>query len=94
MRSCRVAVLHRPAIAQSAVPDDDLWCLQVLNKARDDAGRYAQASLQDTNNVVRMVTAGSKVRWLALRIKFTYTIHKNLHNSQVLKTARIPIAEG
>ena len=34
---------------------------QVLNKARDDAGRYAQASLQDTNNVVRMVTAGSKV---------------------------------
>lgn len=35
---------------------------QVLNKARDDAGRYAQASLRDTNNVVRMVTAGSKVR--------------------------------
>jgi uncharacterized protein YcbK (DUF882 family) len=34
---------------------------QVLNKARDDAGRYAQASLRDTNNVVRMVTAGSKV---------------------------------
>lgn len=34
---------------------------QVLNKARDDAGRYAQASLLDTNNVVRMVTAGSKV---------------------------------
>ena len=33
---------------------------QVLNKARDDAGRYAQASLKDTNNVVRMVTAGSK----------------------------------
>lgn len=33
---------------------------QVLNKARDDAGRYAQASLLDTNNVVRMVTAGSK----------------------------------
>jgi DNA-directed RNA polymerase II subunit RPB1 len=33
---------------------------QVLNKARDDAGRFAQASLKDTNNVVRMVTAGSK----------------------------------
>ena len=33
---------------------------QVLNKARDDAGRSAQASLKDTNNVVRMVTAGSK----------------------------------
>ena len=33
---------------------------QVLNKARDDAGRFAQNSLQDTNNVVRMVTAGSK----------------------------------
>jgi DNA-directed RNA polymerase beta' subunit len=33
---------------------------QVLNKARDDAGRQAQASLKDTNNVVRMVTAGSK----------------------------------
>ena len=33
---------------------------QVLNKARDDAGNYAQNSLPDTNNVVRMVTAGSK----------------------------------
>ena len=33
---------------------------QVLNKARDDAGKLAQASLRDTNNVVRMVTAGSK----------------------------------
>ena len=33
---------------------------QVLNKARDDAGNYAQGSLPDTNNVVRMVTAGSK----------------------------------
>lgn len=33
---------------------------QVLNKARDDAGNMAQQSLMDTNNVVRMVTAGSK----------------------------------
>lgn len=33
---------------------------QVLNTARDDAGKLAQNSLQDTNNVVRMVTAGSK----------------------------------
>ena len=33
---------------------------QVLNKARDDAGNFAQGSLPDTNNVVRMVTAGSK----------------------------------
>ena len=32
----------------------------VLNKARDDAGTSAQNSLLDTNNVVRMVTAGSK----------------------------------
>ncbi|KAK9808301.1 hypothetical protein WJX73_009827 [Symbiochloris irregularis] len=32
----------------------------VLNKARDDAGTSAQQSLADTNNVVRMVTAGSK----------------------------------
>ena len=32
----------------------------MLNKARDDAGKLAQSSLQDTNNVVRMVTAGSK----------------------------------
>ena len=31
---------------------------QVLNKARDDAGNMAQQSLRDTNNVVRMVTAG------------------------------------
>jgi DNA-directed RNA polymerase II subunit RPB1 len=33
---------------------------QVLNKARDDAGNSAQGSLADTNNVLRMVTAGSK----------------------------------
>ena len=33
---------------------------QVLNKARDDAGTSAQNSLLPTNNVVRMVTAGSK----------------------------------
>ena len=33
---------------------------QVLNTARDDAGKLAQSSLDDTNNVVRMVTAGSK----------------------------------
>ncbi|KAK2079991.1 hypothetical protein QBZ16_002386 [Prototheca wickerhamii] len=33
---------------------------QVLNKARDDAGNRAQGSLHDSNNVVRMVTAGSK----------------------------------
>lgn len=33
---------------------------QVLNKARDDAGNSAQNSLLPTNNVVRMVTAGSK----------------------------------
>ena len=32
----------------------------MLNKARDDAGNMAQGSLRDTNNVVRMVTAGSK----------------------------------
>ena len=32
----------------------------MLNKARDDAGKLAQNSLHDTNNVVRMVTAGSK----------------------------------
>lgn len=32
----------------------------VLNKARDDAGTSAQLSLADTNNVVRMVSAGSK----------------------------------
>ena len=32
----------------------------MLNKARDDAGKQAQTSLRDTNNVVRMVTAGSK----------------------------------
>lgn len=32
----------------------------VLNKARDDAGKQAQGSLSWNNNVVRMVTAGSK----------------------------------
>lgn len=32
----------------------------VLNKARDNAGKTAQSSLRFSNNVVRMVTAGSK----------------------------------
>ena len=44
---------------------------QALNKARDDSGKEAQRSLASTNNVVRMVSAGSKgsfinisqVRW-------------------------------
>ncbi|KNA21792.1 hypothetical protein SOVF_040130 [Spinacia oleracea] len=33
---------------------------QVLNKARDDAGSSAQRSLDETNNLKAMVTAGSK----------------------------------
>jgi len=33
---------------------------QVLNKARDDAGTSAQTSLKSTNNIKKMVTAGSK----------------------------------
>ncbi len=33
---------------------------QALNKARDDSGKEAQRSLDSTNNVVRMVSAGSK----------------------------------
>jgi DNA-directed RNA polymerase II subunit RPB1 len=33
---------------------------QALNKARDDSGKEAQRSLDTTNNVVRMVSAGSK----------------------------------
>jgi hypothetical protein len=32
----------------------------VLNKARDDAGKAAQNSLNWTNNIIRMVNAGSK----------------------------------
>ena len=34
----------------------------VLNKARDDAGKTAQNSLNWTNNIVRMVTAGACAR--------------------------------
>ncbi|KAG2176195.1 hypothetical protein INT43_005429 [Umbelopsis isabellina] len=33
---------------------------QTLNKARDDAGKMAQASLREDNNVKQMVVAGSK----------------------------------
>jgi DNA-directed RNA polymerase II subunit RPB1 len=33
---------------------------QVLNKAREDTGKVAQQSLRDTNNMKRMVIAGSK----------------------------------
>ena len=48
--------LRVPAAAPSCAAQVN----QVLNKARDDAGKLAQNSLHDTNNVVRMVTAGSK----------------------------------
>ncbi|KAH9322466.1 hypothetical protein KI387_017105, partial [Taxus chinensis] len=33
---------------------------QVLNKARDDAGTFAQKGLDERNNLKAMVTAGSK----------------------------------
>ena len=46
---------------------------QVLNKARDDAGNYAQNSLPDTNNVVRMVTAGSKGSFINISQVHVYT---------------------
>jgi DNA-directed RNA polymerase II subunit RPB1 len=32
----------------------------VLNKARDDAGKTAQNSLNWNNNIIKMVTSGSK----------------------------------
>ena len=34
--------------------------VQVLNKARDDAGSSAERSLSESNNLKAMVTAGSK----------------------------------
>ena len=39
----------------------------VLNKARDDAGKTAQNSLNWTNNIVRMVTAGACSCWSRCR---------------------------
>ncbi|PHT92688.1 hypothetical protein T459_00570 [Capsicum annuum] len=33
---------------------------QVLNKARDDAGSSAEKSLSESNNLIAMITAGSK----------------------------------
>ncbi|GME87450.1 unnamed protein product [[Candida] boidinii] len=33
---------------------------KILNEARDAAGKSAEASLKDSNNVKQMVTAGSK----------------------------------
>ncbi len=35
---------------------------QVLNKCRDDAGKAAYMSVDLSNNIIKMVTAGSKVR--------------------------------
>ena len=37
---------------------------RVLNQARDTAGRSAEMSLKDLNNVKQMVTSGLKVRLL------------------------------
>lgn len=45
-----------PVHALTCVPH----CAQVLNKARDDAGKKAQSSLNWNNNIIRMVNSGSK----------------------------------
>ena len=48
-----------------------------LNKARDDAGKAAQISLQETNNVVRMVQAGSKGSFINIsQVRFgSWVVH-------------------
>lgn len=51
----------------------------MLNKARDDAGNYAQGSLPDTNNVVRMVTAGSKGSFINIsQVNRTFAVSTDL----------------
>jgi hypothetical protein len=56
-----VVLPHTPCLppihALTCVPR---CALQVLNKARDDAGKKAQGSLNWTNNIIRMVNSGSK----------------------------------
>ena len=53
----------------------------VLNKARDDAGTSAQNSLRDTNNVVRMVTAGSKGSFINISQVFTDTSYATFNTA-------------
>ncbi len=49
---------------------------QALNKARDDSGKEAQRSLDSTNNVVRMVSAGSKGSFINISQVWPYTFHE------------------
>eukprot|EP00271_Cylindrocystis_brebissonii_P003385 TRINITY_DN1429_c0_g6_i1.p1 TRINITY_DN1429_c0_g6~~TRINITY_DN1429_c0_g6_i1.p1 ORF type:complete len:1954 (-),score=319.86 TRINITY_DN1429_c0_g6_i1:2079-7940(-) len=49
-----------PQPGRTAMESFESHVNQVLNKARDDAGRQAQNSLSESNNVKAMVTAGSK----------------------------------
>ena len=43
---------------------------KVLNTARDHAGKSAQSSLDETNSVKAMVTAGSKGSFIILKLRF------------------------
>ncbi|GAB4819036.1 hypothetical protein N2152v2_006082 [Parachlorella kessleri] len=56
---------------------------QVLNKARDDAGNMAQGSLKDTNNVVRMVTAGSKGSFINISQMIACVGQQNVEGKRV-----------
>jgi DNA-directed RNA polymerase II subunit RPB1 len=56
---------------------------QVLNKARDDAGNMAQQSLDDTNNVVRMVQAGSKGSFINISQMIACVGQQNVEGKRV-----------
>ena len=56
---------------------------QILNKARDDAGNSAQASLDDTNNVKMTVQAGSKGSFLNISQMIACVGQQNVEGKRI-----------
>ena len=56
---------------------------QILNKARDNAGNSAQASLDDTNNVKMTVQAGSKGSFLNISQMIACVGQQNVEGKRI-----------
>ena len=61
---------------------------QILNKARDNAGNSAQASLDDTNNVKMTVQAGSKGSFLNISQMIACVGQQNVEEAHPLRLQR------
>lgn len=56
---------------------------QVLNKARDDAGKSAQSSLSDRNNAKAMVMSGSKGSFLNISQMIACVGQQNVEGKRI-----------